>query len=85
MSLSVFNTIVFALLSVTVAIGFNPSLRHLSPFLLSYIAVSRPCCLSEFDPNRASCREATRRRRRKVLPIPLDIFSGLFWTSGLSL
>jgi len=28
--------------------SFNPSLCHLSPFHLSYVAVSRPCCLSEF-------------------------------------
>ena len=32
---------------------FNPSLCCLSPFHLFYVAVSRPCCLSEFRPNRA--------------------------------
>ena len=30
------------------------SLCHLSLFLLSYVAVSLPCCLSEFFPNSAS-------------------------------
>jgi len=34
--------------------SFNPSLCCLSPFLLSYVAVSRPCCLLEFYPNRVS-------------------------------
>ena len=29
---------------------FNASLCHLSPFLLSYVAVSRSCCLLEFYP-----------------------------------
>ena len=33
---------------------FNPSLCLMSPFHLSYVAVSRPCRLSEFYPNRAS-------------------------------
>ena len=33
---------------------FNPSLCHLPPFLLSYIAVSRSCHLSEFYLNRSS-------------------------------
>ena len=28
--------------------SFNLSLHHLLPFLLSYVAVSSPCCLSEF-------------------------------------
>ena len=28
--------------------SFNLSLCHLPPFLLSYVAVSWPCCLSEF-------------------------------------
>ena len=28
--------------------SFNPSLCHLLPFHLSYVAVSRPCRLSEF-------------------------------------
>ena len=32
---------------------FNPSLCCLSPFPLSYVAVSRPCRLCEFYPNRA--------------------------------
>ena len=35
--------------------SFNLSLCYLSPFLLSYVTVSRSCRLSEFDPNRASC------------------------------
>ena len=35
--------------------SFNPSLCHLfMPLLLSYVAVSRPCCLLEFYPRRAS-------------------------------
>ena len=33
--------------------SFNPSLCHLSPLLLSYVAVSRPCHLPEFYPHRA--------------------------------
>ena len=32
---------------------FNPFLCCLSPFHLFYVAVSRPCCSSEFYPNRA--------------------------------
>ena len=31
----------------------NPFLCCLSPFHLFYVAVSRPCCSSEFYPNRA--------------------------------
>ena len=31
--------------------NFNPSLCPLSPFLLSYVTVSRPCRLSEFYRN----------------------------------
>ena len=34
--------------------SFNPSLCRLSPFLLSYVTISRPYCLLEFYPNRAS-------------------------------
>ena len=34
--------------------SFNPSLCHFSSFLLSYVAVSRPSCLSKFCSNRAS-------------------------------
>ena len=34
--------------------SLSPSLYRLLPFLLSYVAVSSSCCLSEFDPNRAS-------------------------------
>ena len=34
--------------------SFNSSLCHLSSFLLSYVAFSRPCWLSEFYSNRAS-------------------------------
>ena len=33
---------------------FNPSRCCLSPFLLSYVVVSRPCCLSGFYPNAVS-------------------------------
>ena len=32
--------------------SFNPSLCHLTPFLLSCITVSRPCCLSELTLTR---------------------------------
>ena len=36
---------------------FNTSLYCLLPiFICSYVAVSRPCCLPEFYPNRASTR-----------------------------
>ena len=34
--------------------SFNPSLCCLSPFLLSYVTISRPYCLLEFFPHRAS-------------------------------
>ena len=47
-----FTIVVFAVFSVTVS--FNPSLCCLSPFLLSYVAVSRPCCLTEFYPDKPS-------------------------------
>ena len=33
--------------------SLNPSLCRLSPLLLSYVAVSRPCRLPEFYPHRA--------------------------------
>ena len=33
--------------------SFNPSLYRLSPLLLSYVAVSKPCRLPEFYPHRA--------------------------------
>ena len=33
--------------------SFNPCLCSLSPFLLSYVTVSRPRCLPEFYPHRA--------------------------------
>ena len=32
----------------------NPTLYHLSPFIWSYVAVSKPCCLLKFYPNMAS-------------------------------
>ena len=36
-------------------LSLAPSLCHLSPFLLSYVAVSRPCCfMLEVYPNRSS-------------------------------
>ena len=38
-------TIVFGLLSVVRCRSFNLSLCHLSPFLLSYVTVSKPCQL----------------------------------------
>ena len=43
---------VFVLLSTLSQ--FQPLVMFLSPFLLSYVAVSRPCHLYEFYPNRAS-------------------------------
>ena len=43
-------TIVFALFSVAFTISTH--LCRLSPFLLTYVAVSRPCRLSEFYHNR---------------------------------
>ena len=33
--------------------SFNPPLYRLSPLLLSYVAVSKPCRLPEFYPHRA--------------------------------
>ena len=39
--------------------SFNRSSYWLSPFYLSYVTVSRPCCLSEFYPNRASSESPT--------------------------
>ena len=36
---------------------FEPTSYHLSPINLSYVAVSRSCRLSEFNPNRASQSE----------------------------
>ena len=33
--------------------SFNPSLYRLSPLLLSYVAVSKPCRVPEFYPHRA--------------------------------
>ena len=36
--------------------GFNPSLSLLLPFLLPYVPASRPCCLAEIYPNRASVK-----------------------------
>ena len=50
--------------------SFNPSLCHWSPFLLSYVTVSRSCRLSEFDPN-------------TEMPTPGDLKSGdcLFFTT----
>ena len=46
MSLSVFYYCICACLRR--CRNFNPSLCRLSPFHLSYVAVSRPCRLSEF-------------------------------------
>ena len=46
MSLSVFCYYICACLGHCGS--FNPSLCHLSPFHLSYVAVSRLCRLSEF-------------------------------------
>ena len=46
MSLSVFYYCICACLCC--CRSFNPPLCHLSPFYLSYVAVSRPCCLSKF-------------------------------------
>ena len=46
MSLSVFHYCFCACLRR--CRSFNPPLRRLSPFHLSYVAVSRPCRLSEF-------------------------------------
>jgi len=48
MSLSVFYYCICACLRR--CRSFNPSLCRLSPFHLSYVAVSRPCRLSEFTP-----------------------------------
>ena len=36
-------------------LGFNPSLCCFSPFLLSYVTVSRPCCLLESIPTEPQC------------------------------
>ena len=36
-------------------LGFNPSLCCFSPFLLSYVTVSRPCCLLESIPTGPQC------------------------------
>ena len=36
-----------------VPVGILPIFMSLLPFHLSYVAVSRPCCLSEFYPSRA--------------------------------
>jgi len=36
-----------------VSVGILPIFMSLLPFHLSYVAVSRPCCLSEFYPSRA--------------------------------
>lgn len=38
--------------------SFKPSSCRLSPFHLFYVAVLRPCRLSEFYPNRASQHDA---------------------------
>lgn len=58
MSLSVFYycTCIYVLFYVSHCcyLSFNPSLFCLSPFLLSYVAVSRPCGLWEFYCNRTS-------------------------------
>ena len=48
MSLSVFYYCVCTFLCLY--LGFNLSLSHLLPFLLSNVAVSMPCHLSEFNP-----------------------------------
>ena len=40
--------------------SFNPSVCHLSPVLLSYVAVSRPCRLLEFYLNRVTARPKGR-------------------------
>ena len=45
--------IVFAPVFVAVAVS-NPSLRHLLPFHLSYVAISKRYCLLEFYPDIAS-------------------------------
>ena len=52
MSLSVFHYCIWAFLCHCHSL--SPSLYHLLLFLLSYVAVSRPWHLSEFDPNMAS-------------------------------
>ena len=48
------NTVVlhFEELAMSLSV-FNPFLCCLTPFHLFYVAVSRPCCSSEFYPNRA--------------------------------
>ena len=48
MSLSVFKYCICTFLCG--CCNFNLSLCHLSPFLLSYVTVSKSCRLSEFDP-----------------------------------
>ena len=48
MSLSVFNYCICTFLCRSR--NFNLSLCCLSPFLLSYVTVSRSCCWSEFFP-----------------------------------
>ena len=40
-------------------LGFNPSLCCFSPFLLSYVTVSRPCCLLESIPTEPQCMHVT--------------------------
>ena len=68
---------------------FNPSLCHLSPFLLSYVAVSRPCCLLEFYPNMGLIENeemiitvhATMQLRKKAWK-KKSAFHLHFWQSG---
>ena len=49
------------------AVPVNPSSCCLSPFHLSYVAVSRPCCLSEFNPKRALLEKSEEQLPKKTV------------------
>ena len=67
------------------AVPVNPSSCCLSPFHLSYVAVSRPCCLSEFNLKRALLEKSEEQLPKKLLAscLPTVVYS-LMWNFSAS-
>ena len=67
------------------AVPVNPSSCCLSPFHLSYVAVSRPCCLSEFNLKRALLEKSEEQLPKKLSAscLPTVVYS-LMWNFSAS-
>ena len=70
-------TIVFALVFVAVAVSIQ-SLCHLSPFHLSYVAVSRPCHLSEFTLTGPHCYSHIAACSLAIVGVQTDCGIGIY-------